>query len=68
MRQVTAKNEGSKRLNWTVLGTLLISLAGAPLMWGQAASRLEVEVSPSQRVRILAREVSYGGSAPCRRS
>ena len=44
----------------TALPTLLLGLVIPSLVWGQTASRLKVEVSPHQGVRIAAQAVSYG--------
>jgi hypothetical protein len=55
------KTEGEEALpNLRILMGLLISAALAPAICAQGRRQLQVEVGPSQQVRILASEVSYG--------
>ncbi len=44
---------------WKILGTLVVSHVVVPLVWAQDSPKLEVDVSPSGQVKILARGVSY---------
>ena len=56
---MTKDNSGKQCCLMGVM-SLLVSLAMASLAWGQSAPPLEVEVSATGQVRILARAVSYG--------
>lgn len=59
MTLAPAINMLRNRTFWRTLGALLVSHVIVPLVWGQEVPKLEVEVSPSGQVKILARDVSY---------